>query len=206
MKLLLVDDHPLYGVGFAHALGMAEPGLQVLNACSLEQGLAMAATQPDLDIVLLDYHLSALNGIAGLRSFGQQHPLVPRVLISGDDTPSLAAAARAAGASGFLSKSQSLPAMLVALHAVAAGGLAFGSMPHSALPAVASNDAAAPQPTLRQLEVLSLLARGQPNKRIASVLGIAERTVKLHITALLAQLGARNRTQLLVLARERGLV
>lgn len=205
MKLLLVDDHPLYGVGFAHALGTAEPGLSVLNACSLEQGLALAAVQPDLDIVLVDYHLGALNGIAGLRSFGRQHPLVPRVLISGNDTPSLVAAARAAGASGFLSKSQTLAAMLAALHEVAAGGLAFGHLPHSALPEVAP-DATAAQPTLRQLEVLSLVARGQPNKHIASVLGIAERTVKLHVTALLAQLGARNRTQLLVLARERGLV
>ena len=205
MKLLLVDDHPLYGVGFAHALSVAEPGLLVFNACSLEQGLALAAAQPDLDIVLVDYHLGALNGIAGLRSFGKQHPLVPRVLISGNDTPSLVAAARAAGASGFLSKSQTLVAMLAALHDVAAGGLAFGTVPHSALPGMACG-ATAPQPTLRQLEVLSLLARGQPNKHIAVALGIAERTVKLHITALLAQLGARNRTQLLVLARERGLV
>lgn len=206
MKLLLVDDHPLYGVGFGHALGLAEPGLQVLIASSLDHGLALATAHPDIDIVLLDYHLGELSGIAGLRSFGRQHPLVPRVLISGNDTPSLVAAARAAGASGFLSKSQTAAAMLAALHQVAAGGLAFGAVPHSALPLVAADAAAAPKPTLRQLEVLSLLARGQPNKRIASAMGIAERTVKLHVTALLAQLGARNRTQLLVLARERGLV
>jgi DNA-binding NarL/FixJ family response regulator len=153
MKLLLVDDHPLYGVGFAHALGAAEPGMQVLNASSLEEGLALAAAHPELDAVLVDYHLGALNGIEGLRRFGQQHPQVARVLISGDNT----------------------------------GG-------------------AAPQPTVRQLEVLALLAHGQPNKRIASMLGIAERTVKLHITALLTLMGARNRTQLLVVARERGLV
>ena len=85
--------------------------------------------------------------IEGLRRFGQQHPLVARMLRSGDDTP-----------------------------------------------------------TLRQLEVLTLVARGQPNKRIASALGIAERTVKLHVTALLALPGARNRSHLLVLARERGLM
>ena len=80
----------------------------------------------------------------------------------------------------------------------------IGAMPARALPEV--GPAAAPQPTLRQLEVLSLLARGEPNKRIAAALGIAERTVKLHISALLALLGARNRTQLLVLARDRGLL
>ncbi len=202
MNLLLVDDHPLFGVGFAHALTLGAPEMQVLTAMSLPQGLAVAAERADLDIVLVDYHLGAHNGIEGLRRFGQQHPRVARVLISGDETPTLLAAARAAGASGFLGKAQPLERMLAALRVVAQGGLAFGSIPRSHLDPVA----AAPQPTLRQLEVLAMVAHGQPNKRIAAALGIAERTVKLHITALLALLGARNRTHLLVLARERGLL
>jgi len=60
--------------------------------------------------------------------------------------------------------------------------------------------------TARQMEVLALLAQGQPNKRIACALGIAERTVKLHITALLRRLGARNRTHLLIVGRDMGLL
>jgi DNA-binding NarL/FixJ family response regulator len=59
---------------------------------------------------------------------------------------------------------------------------------------------------MRQQEVLALVAQGLPNKRIADELGIAERTVKLHVTALLDTVGARNRTHLLVLARDHGLV
>jgi len=204
MNLLLVDDHPLFGVGLAHALTTIAPGMQVLTATSLSQGLEIAAATADLDIVLVDYHLGAHNGIEGLRRFGRQFPLVARLLISGDETPTLLAAARAAGASGFLGKSQPLEHMLAALHAVADGGLAFGLIPHHALPLVSA--AAAPLPTLRQMEVLALVAHGQPNKRIAAALSIAERTVKLHITALLLQVGASNRTHLLVLARERGLV
>ena len=204
LNLLLIDDHLLFGVGFAHALTVAAPEVQVLTAMSLDEGLALAGERADLDIVLVDYHLGAHNGIEGLRRFGQQHPLVARVLISGDETPTLLAAARAAGARGVIGKSQTLEHMLAALRAVAQGGLAFGSIPRSELPAV--SPVAAPQPTLRQLEVLALVAHGQPNKRIASALGIAERTVKLHVTALLALLGARNRTHLLVLARERGLL
>ena len=204
MNLLLVDDHPLFGVGLAHALTTAAPEMQVLTACSLAQGLDAAAGHPELDIVLIDYHLGAHNGIEGLRRFGQQHPLVARMLISGDETPTLLAAARAAGASGFIGKAQSLEHMLAALRAVADGGLAFGSIPRFELPWVST--AAAQQPTLRQMEVLARVAHGQPNKRIAAALGIAERTVKLHMTALLAQMGARNRTHLLVVARERGLL
>ncbi len=204
MNLLLVDDHPLFGVGLAHALTTAAPDMQVLTAASLAQGLEVAAARADLDIVLIDYHLGVHNGIEGLRRFGHQFPLVARVLISGDETPTLLAAARSAGASGFLGKSQSLERMLAALRVVADGGLAFGSIPRFELPPVSA--AAAPQPTLRQMEVLAMVAHGQPNKRIAAALGIAERTVKLHMTALLTQLGARNRTHLLVVARERGLL
>lgn len=202
MNLLLVDDHPLFGVGFAHALAAVAPDLHVLTAASLPQGLALAAGQAHLDIVLVDYHLGAHSGIEGLRSFGQQHPQVPRMLISGDETPTLMSAARAAGASGFLGKSQPLDRMLAALRVVAAGGLAFAGVPHSELRPVQEGRA----PTLRQMEVLSMLAKGDANKRIAATLGIAERTVKLHVTALLGQLGARNRTHLLVVARDRGLL
>ncbi len=204
MKLLLVDDHPLFGVGFAYALNAAAPEMQVLTAMSLKAGLDLAAAHADLDTVLVDYHLGVHNGIEGLRQFGRQFPLVARVLISGDETPTLLAAARAAGASGFLGKSQPLELMLSCLRAVAAGELAFGSIPRHELPAVAAKTT--PQPTLRQLEVLAMVAHGQPNKRIAAALGIAERTVKLHVTALLMHLGARNRTHLLVVARERGLL
>jgi DNA-binding NarL/FixJ family response regulator len=204
MNLLLVDDHPLFGVGLAHALTTAAPDVQVLTATSLAHGLEIAAERANLDIVLIDYHLGAHNGIEGLRRFGQQFPLVARVLISGDETPTLLAAARAAGASGFVGKSLPLDRMLAALRAVADGELAFGSIPCFELPPVST--AAAPQPTLRQMEVLAMVAHGQPNKRIAATLGIAERTVKLHMTALLVLLGARNRTHLLVVARERGLL
>ena len=189
MNLLLVDDHPLFGVGPACALTTAAPEIKVITAGALALGLEIAAIHPELDIVLIEYHLGAHNGIEGLRRFGQQFPLVARVLVSGDETPTLLAAARAAGASGFIGKSQPLERMLSAVRVVGDGGLAFGSIPNFELPPVST--AATPQPILRQLEVLATVAHGQPNKRIAAALGIAERTVKLHMTALLAQLGAQ---------------
>lgn len=198
-QLLLVDDHPLFCVGFAHALAHAWPGARVDTASTLEEGLAAAAAQPGLDIVLLDQRLGAHTGLRGLALFARQFPLVARVLISGDEDPALQAAAREAGASGFLGKSQPVHAMAAALASIAAGGLVFGPPPTA--------DAQVPaSPTARQMEVLQLVAQGQPNKRIAQALGIAERTVKLHITALLGALQARNRTHLLVVAREKGLL
>lgn len=199
MKLLLVDDHPLFCVGFAHALAQALPTAQVRTAPTLDAGLRAAQAEQDLDLVLLDQRLGAHTGLEGLRLFAAQFPLVARVLISGDEDPALAAAARGAGASGFLGKSQPVPALAAALQHIAEGGAVFD------LPA-SPQASAAPAPTARQREVLLLVAQGQPNKRIAQELGIAERTVKLHVTALLDTLQARNRTHLLVVARAQGLL
>lgn len=219
MKLLLVDDHPLFAVGFAHALTQADPALHVLTAPALDDAMAIAAAEPELDIVLVDYRLGACSGIDGLRQMGARFPLLARMLISGEETHALVASARAAGASGFIGKSMPLEAMLAALHTVAGGGVAFALAAEwprlppglaGAASASAFTSAAAPTlaaaPTQRQREVLSLVASGQPNKRIASELGIAERTVKLHVTALLDTLGARNRTHLVAVARQAGLL
>ena len=204
MKLLLVDDHPLFGVGFAHALTHAQAGIEVQTALTLDRGLELAAQWADLDVVLIDYRLGGDNGLDGLRRFGSRHPLVARVLISGDEDAALAARARTAGAAAFLGKSLAIGQVLTALQVVCNGGEHF-SAAASAL-ALAHRSATDAGPTARQLEVLSLIARGRQNKHIADELGIAERTVKLHVTALLDALGASNRTHLLVRAREAGLL
>jgi DNA-binding NarL/FixJ family response regulator len=200
MKLLLVDDHPLFGIGFSHALTHAHAGITVHTALTLEAGLALAGHTLDLDVVLVDYRLGGLDGVdglEGLRRFGAQHPLVARVLISGDETPALAARAQAVGAAAFLGKSLPMTAILHVLDEVCRGGTYFA-------PAGPATSAAGP--TARQLEVLTLVAQGQQNKQIAHALGIAERTVKLHLTTLFDTLNARNRTHLLVRARESGLL
>ncbi|KQP02226.1 response regulator transcription factor [Pseudorhodoferax sp. Leaf265] len=202
MKLLLIDDHPLFSVGFAHALSHARAGVQVLTAAGVEDGLALAGGCAELDIALIDYRLAAIDGLEGLRRFGAAHPLVARVLISGDETTALAARARAAGAAGFIGKSLAIDQILHALDTVCAGQEWFGPRALAAFADIAGPGA----PTARQLEVLALVATGQQNKQIADALGIAERTVKLHVTALLDSFGAHNRTHLLVLARERGLL
>ncbi|MDH4447901.1 MAG: response regulator transcription factor [Acidovorax sp.] len=204
MKLLLVDDHPLFCVGFAHALTHALPGAQMLTAATLDAGLKAAVGAEDLDLVLLDQRLGVDTGIKGLRLFAEKFPLVTRVLISGDEDPALAAAASAAGASGFLGKSRSVPALAAALQRIAQGDVVFDGL--TAVPASVTSRASPCTPTARQCEVLTLLALGHPNKRIAQELGIAERTVKLHVTALLGHLQARNRTHLLAVAHAQGLL
>ena len=205
MNLLLIDDHPMFGIGFVHALTHLRPGIDARSVLHLAQGLEAASNWPQLDLVLIDYRLAGDDGLAGMRRFGMHFPLVARVLISGQEDRHLLAQARAAGAAGFIGKSLPIAEILAALERVVGGGEHF-DMPRSTVTLAGAASPAAQGPTARQLEVLLLIARGQQNKQIAHELGIAERTVKLHVTALLDALGARNRTHLLVLARESGLV
>ena len=199
MNVLLISDQPLYCIGFVHALTRARASVQARSALSLEEGLRTAAAWEGMQVALIDFRLDGRDGLAALRRFRARFPAVACALISALDERCLVEGARAAGARGVLGKSLSIAELLAALDQICRGSESF-----------ATSGAVAPGTprlaTRRQREILSLVALGQQNKIIADDLGIAERTVKLHITALLSLTGARNRTQLVVRAREQGLV
>ncbi len=202
-KLLLVDPHPVYALGFAHAVRSQDPQLDVLSALSASHGLALARKHTDLDAVIIDHGPGSPGGLDALRGFAAEHKGLVRLLISDQPSRFVTAAARAAGARGCLSKAQTPAEIGAALRTLAAGGEVF-SLTRDTLRSEGFADLGA-LPTPRQREVLGLVSKGLPNKRIAALLGISERTVKLHITALLSLMRAGNRTQLLVLARQHGL-
>ncbi len=202
MRLLLIDDHPLFALCFKQAVMQAGAGVHVDSAATIDDGLRRAAWGSH-DIVLIDDRLTGTDGTDGVeavRRFGTHFPLLARVLISGASEAVGASRASVAGASGFLGKSQSIDQLLAGLRSIWRADSALQLRP-AAVPSHAAG-----KPTARQHQVLALLAQGQPNKRIASALGISERTVKLHMTGLLQALGARNRTHLLVVGREKGLL
>jgi len=194
--LLVVDEQPLYGLGFVQALGQGRARADVRTAPTLVQGLQIAAQWATLQVVLINHRLGGEDSLPGLRRFGTLHPQVARALLTVDADPALIGRARAAGAQAVLGRGMSAFALGVALDAVCRGEPCF---PPTPAPAAAG-------PTPRQRQVLGLVASGRQNKQIAFELGIAERTVKLHVTALLQATGARNRTHLLVRARALGLL
>lgn len=197
-RILIVDDHPLYRAGLMGALRAQLADVELLGADSAEDGLRILEEAPEADLVLLDLRLPGMDGFEALSVYGARFPMVPRVLVSGSDEAPHVKRAFDLGASGFLPKSLSVTEFSAAIQLVLAGGV---YVPGHA----AAEDAPAPDSlTVRQVEVLHLLAEGYTNKEIAKSLDITERTAKAHVRAIFVALGAENRTQAVVNAQRLG--
>lgn len=200
MQLVLIDREPMFGIGLAHVLSRSSPADELRAYTSVTAWLqhpqhGCAKT----DVVMVDAHALDAGGPAVLASIAQRFPTAVRVVIvrsHGDWSERMLVHA---GVAGVIHRALPADAFVTRLRElVQAHGGQEGSM---------NGDADRRQSiTPRQHEVLSLIALGEPNKRIADALSIAERTVKLHVTALLDNLGARNRTQAVIKAHQRGLL
>lgn len=194
--LLLVDDHPLFRDGLVMALRHAVPGMQVQAVATRDEAAEVLARAGDaMDLVLLDYRLPGMDGLRCAEWLMQRWPGVAVGLMSGLDDPTLPGRARDAGLAAYLPKSLEVSALLAHLSQLAAGEPVFS-------PAAPAAPDDTPQGlTARQVEVLRLLATGASNKEIARAIGISPATVKNHLEAIFARLGASNRVQAVMLAR-----
>ena len=210
MRLLVVDDHSLIREAVRHVVQALADTVTVLTASDCDEGFAIAERENELEVLLLDFNLRGLSGVPAITAWRQRHPALPVVVLSSADDRATVLAAIGAGAAGFIPKASSNEVMVSALRLVLAGG--------RYLPAeVLARDDGAPARTAeatsveglglspRQLEVLTLIARGMPNKIICDELGLAERTVKAHVTEVLRALGVSSRTQAALAAARLGL-
>lgn len=217
MKILLVDDHPLMREALREVLKQLDTSIEVLEASDCDAALEIADRQPDLDLILLDIQLPGRSGLDALSDFRKGHPAVPVVVLSASEIPGDVMRAIDGGAMGFIPKSQPSRVLISALRLVLAGGVylptALLSQP-TTLPggpqpaAVASTTGKSAKDiglTARQAEVLALLVQGKPNKLICRELGMAEGTVKVHMSAILQVLGVATRTQAVIAVGRLGL-
>lgn len=200
MRLLIADDHDLVREMLATYLS-GDPSITVDTASTLPEALALAR-QASYDAVLLDYNMPGMEGLSGLVRMIALRP-GPRVaLLSGAVGEGVARRALEAGAAGYLPKTLAPEEFSAAVREIAAGGIFVP-------PVLAGRGMAAPageRLSRREYEVLERLARGLSNKEIARALDLAEPTVKLHVKTLCRKIGAANRTQAAMIARDRGLV
>jgi len=199
--ILVADDHPMFRAAILHALREALPGARMLEVASqsaLETALAGAAA---IDLVLLDLAMPGAMGFSSLVLLRGERPEVPVIVISSNDHPRTVRRAQQFGAAGFVSKSAPVGTLGEAVREVLAGGSWFPAEKAERSEQDAALAARLAQLTPQQLRVLMLLAEGLLNKQIADQLGLAENTVKIHVTAVLKKLDCRSRTQAAVLAK-----
>lgn len=196
VKLLIVDDHPLFVDGFLAMVGRLRPDWEIETASTGGQALARLAEQ-QVRAAIIDVFLPDRDGFDLLHEVAGRWPGLPLILISGKDHAAMNVRAQASRAHGFIPKTMPAPRFVDMIEAVLAGGSAF---------AYGERPADLPALTERQAQILDLLADGHGNKEIRYRLGIAERTVRAHLTELFSALGVHSRMQALIRARELGLI
>ena len=211
MKLLIVDDHPVLREGLAALLRQAGPSAEVLQACDAGEGLAIVEVHADLDVVVLDLTMPGMDGLHAISEFGRKRPELPVIVLSSSEDPQDARKALALGALGYVPKSASQRVLLSAIRTVLNGDLYIPPLVLNEPAAEAERqsglpDSSAARMTARQIEILSMLSKGQPNKTIATTLDLSEKTVKAHITAIFRALNVVNRTQAAAVGRDHGII
>jgi len=197
VKLLLIDDHPLFRSGLTYLLRTLDSNLEVAEAGNCAQALTLAGGAYDL--VLLDLKMPGVNGLDALSAVRGAFPSSPAVVLSAEDDPRIVSEAIEGGAMGYIPKSSTPEVMIQALKLILAHGIY--------VPPSVRNAARGPIESLteRQRDVLRRMVQGKQNKVIAAELGISEGTVKLHVSAVMRALDARNRTQVVATAAKMGL-
>ena len=212
--VLVVDDQALLRTAFSSLIG-AEDDLEVVGeAADGRQAVELAASLAP-DVVVMDVRMPVMDGIEATRQItSDQGPSGARVLIlTTFDLDEYVFEALRAGASGFALKSRPLDELLTAIRTVAAGEALLAPSVTRRLIAHFAAQARTPsrtppgltELTEREREVLSLVAEGLSNAEIARTLHVSLPTAKTHVSRILTKLGARDRTQLVILAYQSGL-
>ena len=201
MRILVADDHDLVRETIASFLTNSEGVTAVETAATLDEALTAIKGEYVFDLVMLDYNMPGMNGLAGLARMKEAVGKVPVSILSGTASPAIAQDAIAAGAMGFVPKTLGSKSMVSAVKFMAMGEVyaPFEFMQQT-------QDKTVGNLTERETAVLQGICEGKSNKEIARDLDLQEVTIKLHVKTLSRKLEARNRTHAAMIAKDRNLV
>lgn len=207
MRVLIVDDHPLYREGLKALLYGLQPDIETIDVASVGAAIALAGAAPTIDLVLLDMNLPGISRLEALSQVRTAFDGAAVVVVSGEEDAQFILHAIDAGAAGYIPKSTDPAVTIQALRLVLAHGI---YLPSAALRSMTSAGgtqthpapSARPELSERQWAVLQRLLQGKANKVIARELDIAEGTVKAHLWAIYQTLGVSSRTQAMYRAHE----
>ena len=199
MKVLLVDDHALFRRGLRLMLREIAMDMDVTEAEGCPQALRLS--HEPFDLILLDMNMPGISGLEAVRCIKQAWTMAFVVVLSGEESPNLIREAIDGGASGFIPKASTPEVMVSALQVVLANGIylpiqvLMSDKNRPTLRQERTGTAKDIGMTDRQIDVLRLALKGIPNKLIAREIGIAEGTVKSHLSTTFRLLNVRNRTE-----------
>jgi DNA-binding NarL/FixJ family response regulator len=205
IRVLVADDHAVVRSGIAQLIESA-PDLELVAACEDGASAVAAAAETAPDVALMDLAMPGMDGIEATREIVRAAPKTHVVILTSYSDTDRILAALESGAVGYLLKDAEPEQLLDGIRAAARGESPLA--PKAArLLLDARLRPASDEPELsdREREVLSLVAAGLPNKVIAQRLGIAEKTVKAHLTSVYRTIGVYDRVQAALWARDRGL-
>ncbi|MEO6968517.1 MAG: response regulator transcription factor [Rhodanobacteraceae bacterium] len=212
ISVCLVDDQTLVRQGIRSLLELS-PDIKVIAECV--DGAQALETIPKIkpDVVLLDMRMPGKSGLDVLNTFAALGEVPPTIILTTFDDDQLVLAGLKAGARGYLLKDVSLEQLVEAVKTIAGGGSLIAPMVTQRLLAgigrMQTQFTSLEQPdplTERETEILRLMSGGYSNKEIANSLGVAEGTVKNHVSNILSKLGVRDRTRAVLKALEIGIV
>jgi DNA-binding NarL/FixJ family response regulator len=204
IRVLVVDDHPVVRQGLRTFLDL-QPDITVVGEATDGASCVAAAAELHPDVILLDLRMPGSDGVEALHGLRELGLPARALVITSFTEPAAVLPAVRAGASGYVYKDVDPPALAAAIRAVHAGHVLLHPDVAAVL-ATGTRSADAAHLTSRERDVLVEVAHGRSNREIARELGLAEKTVKTHMSAILTKLGVQDRTQAALFAVRSGLV
>jgi DNA-binding NarL/FixJ family response regulator len=204
LRLLLVDDHPLFREALASAIALAFPGAELHEADGIRAACDILDRNAGIDLTLLDLTMQGVAGFDGLVTIRTRFPRVPILIVSGLEEPRIMHEALRHGAAGFVPKAVDKATLTRAISEVLGGALFMlpdrggppaPARPNSRKPPLAERVA---RLTPQQMRVLTMIRQGKLNKQIAHELQVGDSTVKAHVSEILRKLEVISRTQIVI--------
>jgi DNA-binding NarL/FixJ family response regulator len=195
MKILSLDDHPIFSQGLKEALSADAVGFEITSALNSQEALDHLKSNIDFDLLILDLSMPDMNGVAFMRSLISRQIDIPVVIMSAKEDLVTLSECFKLGALGFLPKTWTVSQLSAALTKIGQGEIIIPEYITNALARMSKNSLANTQSSLseRQIEILKMVQAGLTNAGIAAVLYISEATVKSHLQTVFKILGAKNR-------------